>query len=178
MGSVQTDVQGNNSSDAATYSIADVSANTLIQAAKFTDIATKVNQERVRRGSSNASFSFTGAINDSEIQALINGIEGPNPPATSNNYTENPGTVSAPGSGNNTNVAHAAEVAIPETNAGPYTGGIRDLTNPIKASEINSIIDKLQAAGAVCTCNCNYCTCNCNYCTCNCNYACTCNCNY
>ena len=47
----------------------------------------------------------------------------------------------------------------------------------VLASHINSMIDKIQEAGAVCLCNCNYCTCNCNYCTCNCNY-CTCNCNY
>jgi len=48
----------------------------------------------------------------------------------------------------------------------------------ITATNINEMIDKLQAAGNVCVCNCNYCTCNCNYCTCNCNYSCTCNCNY
>ena len=160
MGSIQTDVQGNNSGDEATYTIADVSVGDQIAAAKFTDIGTKVNQERVRRGSSATTFGFTGAINDSEIQALINAIEGPNPPSTSNNYLDS----------NNDPIA--------ETNAPAYTSGIRDLTNPIKASEINDIIDKLQAAGQVCTCNCNYCTCNCNYCTCNCNYACTCNCNY
>ncbi len=160
MGSIVTNVQGNTGGDEAVYTIADVAVGGSIQASKFTDIGTKVNQERARRGSTTTSFSFTGAINDGEIQALIDAIEGPNPPATSNNYLD---------SSNN---------AIAETDAGPYTGGIRDLTNPIKASEINDIIDKLQAAGQVCTCNCNYCTCNCNYCTCNCNYACTCNCNY
>jgi len=48
----------------------------------------------------------------------------------------------------------------------------------ITAANINALINELNAAGNVCTCNCNYCTCNCNYCTCNCNYACTCNCNY
>ena len=42
----------------------------------------------------------------------------------------------------------------------------------VLASHINSMIDKIQEAGAVCLCNCNYCTCNCNYtCTCNCNYS-------
>ena len=48
----------------------------------------------------------------------------------------------------------------------------------ITAALANTLTTALNAAGAVCTCNCNYCTCNCNYCTCNCNYACTCNCNY
>lgn len=47
----------------------------------------------------------------------------------------------------------------------------------ITANNFNLLIDKVQAAGAVCLCNCNYCTCNCNYCTCDCDY-CTCNCNY
>jgi hypothetical protein len=178
MGSIQSDVQGTTGGDGVTYTIGDVSSGSLIDNAKFSDIATKVNQERVRRGGSNASFSFSGIIQDSEIQALIDGIEGVNPPLRGTGYTTNPGTVSAPGSGDNTDVQHAAEVAIAGTNAGAYTSGIRNLSAKIFASEINSIIDKLQGAGAVCTCNCNYCTCNCNYCTCNCNYACTCNCNY
>lgn len=62
----------------------------------------------------------------------------------------------------------------------PYaisTTGIAQ-TQVIYASHINTIINGIVAAGAVCLCNCNYCTCNCNYCTCNCNYSCTCNCNY
>lgn len=61
-----------------------------------------------------------------------------------------------------------------------YTSGFAGVTagNVIAATNINQMIDKIQAAGAVCICNCNYCTCNCNYCTCNCNYSCTCNCNY
>lgn len=48
----------------------------------------------------------------------------------------------------------------------------------ITASSLNSIVNAITSANAVCVCNCNYCTCNCNYCTCNCNYSCTCNCNY
>ena len=61
-----------------------------------------------------------------------------------------------------------------------YTAGFAGVSAGyvIAADIINQMIDKIQAAGAVCICNCNYCTCNCNYCTCNCNYACTCNCNY
>ena len=61
-----------------------------------------------------------------------------------------------------------------------YTAGFSGVAagNLIAATNINQMIDKIQAAGAVCLCNCNYCTCNCNYCTCNCNYSCTCNCNY
>ena len=61
-----------------------------------------------------------------------------------------------------------------------YTSGFSGVSagTRVYASNINQMIDKLQAAGNVCVCNCNYCTCNCNYCTCNCNYSCTCNCNY
>lgn len=61
-----------------------------------------------------------------------------------------------------------------------YTSGFAGVSagNVISSSHINQMIDKLQSAGTICVCNCNYCTCNCNYCTCNCNYSCTCNCNY
>jgi len=74
--------------------------------------------------------------------------------------------------------------ATPETFTFPvptaYTSGFGGVaTNgTIYAQDINDLINKLQGAGQVCICNCNYCTCNCNYCSCNCNYACTCNCNY
>jgi len=178
MGTIENNPLGTVGGDTATYSVADVSSGSAIAASKFTAIATIVNQERVRRGGANAGFSFTGKIDDSEVQALITQLEAINPPEYAPDYTTNPGTVSAPGSGTNTDIQHAAEVTLGPWNAPAYTGGIRNLSAQIKASEINSIIDKVQAAGAVCTCNCNYCTCNCNYCTCNCNYACTCNCNY
>jgi hypothetical protein len=59
-----------------------------------------------------------------------------------------------------------------------WADGAKAIGQQVTASDINSVIDKLQYCGTVCVCNCNYCTCNCNYCTCNCNYACTCNCNY
>ena len=59
-----------------------------------------------------------------------------------------------------------------------WSDGYVDTNTLISAGHINYLIDKIQAAGAVCVCNCNYCTCNCNYCTCNCNYGCTCYCNY
>ena len=50
MGSIVTNVQGNTGGDEATYTIADVAVGGSIQASKFTDIGTKVNQERARRG--------------------------------------------------------------------------------------------------------------------------------
>lgn len=59
-----------------------------------------------------------------------------------------------------------------------WSTGAVNTTHKVTAADVNAVIDKIQACGAVCVCNCNYCTCNCNYCTCNCNYSCTCNCNY
>lgn len=60
----------------------------------------------------------------------------------------------------------------------PYGFGGVGQNGKIYLSNVSDIIAKLQAAGAVCICNCNYCTCDCNYCTCDCNWACPCNCNY
>jgi hypothetical protein len=178
MGTINKDVQGTTGGDGVTYTISDVSSGDLIAPGALAAIAVAVNSERERRGGTAQTYTFTGVIDKTEIQALIDGIEGVNPPLRGSGFTTNPGTVSAAGSGDNTDVQHADEVDLAGTNAPAYTGGIRSLSSVIYASEINSIIDKVQAAGAVCTCNCNYCTCNCNYCTCNCNYACTCNCNY
>lgn len=59
-----------------------------------------------------------------------------------------------------------------------WSDGYVDSSTQINAGHINYLIDKIQAAGAVCVCQCNYCTCQCDYCTCNCNYGCTCYCNY
>jgi len=71
-------------------------------------------------------------------------------------------------------------------NSAGFTGGFSGVSpgDDVEAFDCNAMIDKLQAAGAECLCNCNYCTCNCNYCTCNCNYCtcvcayCTCDCNH
>lgn len=65
-------------------------------------------------------------------------------------------------------------------NTAGYTDGFGGVSidATVYAQNINDMISKVIAAGAVCVCNCAYCTCNCNYCTCNCDYSCTCNCNY
>jgi len=75
-------------------------------------------------------------------------------------------------------VSIGTKPAFSEINALASYSGTANVTNPVKASDINRIITANYNRGQVCLCNCNYCTCNCNYCTCNCNYACTCNCNY
>lgn len=61
-----------------------------------------------------------------------------------------------------------------------YTSGfgVVSISDDITALNVNQMIDKVQASGNVCLCNCNYCACNCNFCSCNCNHSCTCNCNY
>ncbi len=72
---------------------------------------------------------------------------------------------------------NALKTGISDAGYAPGFSGV-SAGNTVTATNINQMIDKVQAAGNVCVCNCNYCTCNCNYCTCNCNYSCTCNCNY
>ena len=88
------------------------------------------------------------------------------------------GAISSPGFTGSVTAAKLNTLinAIP----GTYSGAISSVSagTIIKAAEFNAVVDKLNAAGSVCLCNCNYCTCNCNYCTCNCNHSCTCNCNY
>lgn len=85
-----------------------------------------------------------------------------------------------------TNLSVADQIDAEELNAmvsaidsAGYTGGFTGVADGdiITNTHINALITKLNNAGAVCICNCNYCTCDCNYCTCDCNY-CTCNCNY
>jgi hypothetical protein len=61
---------------------------------------------------------------------------------------------------------------LTEINALASYAATANVTNPIKASDINRIIGANVDRGHVCLCNCNYCTCNCNYaCTCDCNYS-------
>lgn len=142
----------------ATYNISDATATNIVDDAKFIELATAVNQERVRRGLAGQTFSFTNTVEAAELNALNASL----------------------------NAAGLGSFSV-----GWTTGSLSPNTT-ITSSHINQLIDKIQAAGAVCicncnyctcdcnycTCDCNYCTCNCNYCTCNCNYACTCNCNY
>lgn len=124
-----------------------------------------VNQERVRRGSAANSLitsRFQGLIEAADLNYLKTAVEvigkTPNP----SSYRDG-----------NDNIVLFDIAQI-------YTGGFQGVSadRVIYAEEINAMVDKVNGAGAVCVCNCNYCTCNCNYCTCNCNYSCTCNCNY
>lgn len=185
MGTIEINEQGTTGSNSVTINLGDVSSGDSISAAHIQDIADAYSDEITRRGSTPGTYTFTQgtSIANQPLIDLIDDLEAANPPLYDPGYTTNPGTVSAPGSGDNTNVEHAAEVDL-TWNVGAYTAGIRannaSLADNAKifASAINAVASKVENAAAICTCNCNYCTCNCNYCTCNCNYACTCNCNY
>jgi len=187
MGSVQTDVQGSNSSDAVSYTFTEKVVGDLMTDDTFRDLGVLINQERVRRGSSaNAAIKdladFTGVINYAEMEKLRSSlvVTGSNPPTYEGKAD---GSLITFSSGTNT------PPTFTFTQAG---GGFTDNPGQIEASPqnewagypkitaalFNSLIRGLKEQGAECVCNCNYCTCNCNYCTCNCNFSCTCNCNY
>jgi hypothetical protein len=160
---IVTLVYGLNASNAVSHAVPNVNKTTVISADFFNTLINKTNTERNRRGYATIPASVT---KDTLVFAsLFNGIktalEVPGPAATEAYNISGTATI----------------VTFPQapTPSGAATVGATGL---ITASNVNLLIDELNDAGAVCTCNCNYCTCNCNYCTCNCNYACTCNCNY
>jgi hypothetical protein len=170
---INTGVYGNTSSDATSYSIGSVSAGSIINGAKFTEIFNAVNTERSRRGQAAiVNPGFTGSIEASDINALKSGIEVA--AAALGSFYDRFGIITTDA------YAETNGVTTYYATAGAYTGGFAGVSAGIliSSSHINDLISKLNGAASVCVCNCNYCTCNCNYCTCNCNYSCTCNCNY
>ena len=190
-----------------TYSLTDATSGTLISAAGINSIRTAYASECSRRGlsaPSGSTVSSGGSITSAHINNLKSSIENTatkiTPIVTTSSsgsggnivsgqrsdavfpngtqFVESGGVQTWLGPGNpNPAADNPPDVSVPS-----YTSGFAGISNPttttIKASDINALIKKVNDAGAVCLCNCNYCTCNCNYCTCNCNYACTCNCNY
>ena len=133
--------------------------------ADFVTIFNLVNQERNRRGSGSITINpgqFTGLISASDLNTMKTNVEvqGVAPPRQF--YTDD---------ANNDQYF---------TRADAYTGGFTGVLSDriIFAQNMVDMLGKINSAGAVCVCNCNYCTCNCNYCTCNCNFSCTCQCNY
>jgi len=170
----QINIFGNPSGDVVTYSISKVSAGQAIDDAKFVQVAAAVNSERVRRGSGTQSYTFSDAINDEELNALVQGLHTAAVPYTAG-FQGVIGTFD--GSPQDGVVGGSPPVGIIPPSATPGDT-IGDGSFGAADEGINAMIDKVVAAGQVCLCNCNYCTCNCNFCTCNCNHACTCNCNY
>jgi hypothetical protein len=185
MGSITSDVQGTNSSDAVSYTFSEVTTNTLMTDTIFKNLGVKINEERVRRGSTanndiKDEADFASTIQYAEMEKLRSSlvVTGSNPPTyegkadgsliTFSSGTNTPPTFTFTQAGSSFADNPGAISA-----AGTWTGKPK-----ITAGLFNSLIKGLKEQGAECVCNCNYCTCNCNYCTCNCNYACTCNCNY
>ena len=172
MGSVVTNVQGTTGSDVVSYTFSNVATGQLMTDDVFKDLGVKINQERVRRGSTaNAAIKdladFTGTIQYAEMEKLRSSISlaGTVPPT----YKD---TANADFTFTRATAAFAGDPGVISA-AGSWTGKPK-----ITAALFNTIIQGLKNQGAECVCNCNYCTCNCNYCTCNCNFSCTCNCNY
>lgn len=62
----------------------------------------------------------------------------------------------------------------PAGNALPGTVSVGDL---IQASDINTLVARLDEWKVACPCNCDFCPCNCDFCPCNCDF-CPCNCNF
>jgi len=155
----------NPGSDAVIYFLPAVAAGVQVTTTKFREIETAVNLERVRRGSTSAPVvqqRFVGLIEAADLNFLKNSVEIQGRPLTPRGYYDS-----------NNVFQEFAQAPAPTGNF----FGVDPNVN-IFADDVNNMMAKVNAAGAVCVCNCNYCTCNCNYCTCDCNYSCTCQCNY
>ncbi len=161
-------IYGTPGGDTVYYGALNKTPGQQVTAADWRLVESAVNQERVRRGvpaNSVISSRFQGFIEAADLNYLKTSVEvqgvAPNPPSYT--FTASGGTAERP------NLGTAFFVQAPI-----YYGGFQgvDKDRPIEADEINAMVDKVNGAGGVCVCNCNYCTCNCNYsCTCNCNYS-------
>jgi len=184
MGSVSKSIFGSKDvSDAVDYSyVGSVNRDDTISSAFVIKVATAVAAEYKRRSTVTWVVPTTFAnVNSKVIHNHLNTLKtrievAPKTPAQRGHASR----TQAPTPDNQVSNADST----PETYTFPvptaYTSGFSGVAanGTIYAQDINDLINKLQGAGQVCVCNCNYCTCNCNYCSCNCNYACTCNCNY
>ena len=171
-GSIVKNIYGSNASNATSHGLIHVNNTTKTLGSIFYNIALKANAERVRRGGTSQpvpSNYFTGKLFASKIQEIKTNVEIAGP-AASQAYNTNYG--GGNNAGNPPAITTFPQVPVP-SGANNFVAGAK-----ITSAIVNALIDEINSAGNVCTCNCNYCTCNCNYCTCNCNYSCTCNCNY
>jgi len=196
MGSTTVDVFGNDKTDAVAYLITDVDPDSIIEPEKLKALTDLVAYEYKRRKGVELSLptpseNILPVTDATVIIDLLNYLKDklevtPTTLGTTNfldrygfqtraSRTYNNGTGQGDG-GDGTATAGTYSF----TQASSYTqwfDGVQQYEK-IRAQHVNDLILKLNGAGGVCICNCNYCTCNCNYCTCNCNYSCTCNCNY
>jgi hypothetical protein len=154
-----------------------VGAGYSISGSAMTAIAQEAINERVRRGQSNITIPagyYSGTISAARLDIIISVVQVAGPAETQAYNGANQNINSSDG-----NVPSPETVTFYQQGAPNFNVSFSGLVgSTIRADHINELLNGINAARAVCTCNCNYCTCNCNYCTCNCNYSCTCNCNY
>jgi hypothetical protein len=168
--------QGTFATNAVSYGLSEVNTSTTISSSFFNSLITNAKSERVRRGKADANISAVSsgtAISATTLNDIRNAYN-----VTDDRVNQAWDDWSGANANSPTETALPTKTVWGPTAAPSNVPGSVSSGTKITASVINSLVNSLNAAGAVCTCNCNYCTCNCNYCTCNCNYSCTCNCNY
>ena len=172
-------IQGTPGTNAVNYNLANVVAGEdLITRSFFQSLLDRAKEENTRRGGNTAkgSLSTTNitAADFNNIRSLFAIADS----RTNQVYNDWSGADANLPNGPTVNSPTITTFPTTATPTGVPAAVTTDPATQIRATILNSLINALNSAGQVCTCNCNYCTCNCNYCTCNCNYACTCNCNY
>jgi hypothetical protein len=201
MGSLLATPYGTNATNGVQAIGGYVGAGYSISGSGILALAQAAVNERVRRGQSNITIPpgyYSGTISASRLQDIITVVAVAGPAQTqaynganqninsSNGQVQTGTTPQYDGYGNYIGEAPvygptpSPEIVYYYQQGAPnfYVSFSGLVGSTIRADHINELLNGINAARAVCTCNCNYCTCNCNYCTCNCNYSCTCNCNY
>jgi hypothetical protein len=171
---VSITIEGTNQTNAVNYNLSQVARGNSITSTFWNNLLTQAKNENTRRGKSATKPSLStdiSAVDYNGIRTLFNVTDD----RTNKVYDDWSGADANLPGGPTSNSPTIKQ--FPAT-AAPSVPVEVSATSQIQASVLNSLINALNSAGQVCTCNCNYCTCNCNYCTCNCNYSCTCNCNY
>jgi hypothetical protein len=171
---VSITIEGVNQTNAVNYNLSEVATGDSITSTFWNNLLTQAKNENTRRGKSATKPTLStniSAVDYNGIRTLFNVTDS----RTNQVYND--------WSGANANLPGGPSPNSPTIRSFPATAAPSvpaevSATSQIRASVLNNLINALNSAGQVCTCNCNYCTCNCNYCTCNCNYSCTCNCNY
>ena len=132
-------VWGTPGDDTVVYTIADVAVDEEINDLKFIEIGVDVNAERARRGYGAQTYTFSAAVDASELNALLNGL-------SSAGFT-----LGFAGVGVGTDID---------------TSDINLTIDQVIAAGAECVCNcnYCTCNCNYCTCNCNYaCTCNCNY---------------
>lgn len=175
MGSYEISTFGTyNSPDTVTYSISAVAAGGSVTSLKYSELVSRISDERVRRTQTSYSLSLVNPIGKAEFNSMLTNLNVKGHVAWDRYDGYGKDTSGSP----NTIAKSSAYQYYGQSSEPSGIPANVDTGTAITASTVNDLITAIKNAGTVCSCNCNYCTCNCNYCTCNCNYSCTCNCNY